>query len=64
MTTAPVAPTPPRNSPRPFLGLRHRPGRLALLLMRMPLRAYQHDKATCSATRSRRRGTAHINPPP
>ena len=29
--------------PRPLLGLRGRPGRLALLLFRMPLRAYRHD---------------------
>jgi deazaflavin-dependent oxidoreductase (nitroreductase family) len=27
---------------RPLLGLRRRPGRLALALMRMPLRAYRH----------------------
>ena len=29
---------------RPLLGLRRRPGRLALMLMRMPLRAYRHGK--------------------
>jgi deazaflavin-dependent oxidoreductase (nitroreductase family) len=28
---------------RPMLGLRRRPGRLALAFMRMPLRAYRHD---------------------
>lgn len=28
---------------RPLLGLRHRPGRLAVRLFRMPLRAYRHD---------------------
>ena len=31
------------TSPRPLLGLRRRPGRLALAVMRMPLRAYRHD---------------------
>jgi deazaflavin-dependent oxidoreductase (nitroreductase family) len=30
-------------SPRPFLGLRRSPGRLALRFMRLPLRAYRHD---------------------
>jgi deazaflavin-dependent oxidoreductase (nitroreductase family) len=29
---------------RPLLGLRHRPGRLALWLFRMPLQAYHHGK--------------------
>jgi deazaflavin-dependent oxidoreductase (nitroreductase family) len=43
MTTAPTAPA-PRQEPRPLLGLRRRPGRLALKAMRMPLRAYQHDQ--------------------
>lgn len=28
---------------RPFLGLRRRPGRAALSLMRVPMRAYRHD---------------------
>lgn len=28
---------------RPLLGLRRKPGRLALAFMRMPLRAYRHD---------------------
>jgi deazaflavin-dependent oxidoreductase (nitroreductase family) len=28
----------------PLLGIRHRPGRLALLLFRMPLQAYHHGK--------------------
>lgn len=28
---------------RPLLGLRRKPGRLALALFRMPLRAYRHD---------------------
>ena len=36
--------TPPRCSEvRPLLGLRRRPGRLALALFRMPLNAYRHD---------------------
>ena len=42
MSTTPVAP-PPARHPRPLLGLRRRPGRLALMVMRMPLRAYRHD---------------------
>src|SRR4051794_9172458 len=42
MTTTPVAP-PPLHQPRPLLGLRTKPGRLALMFMRMPLRAYRHD---------------------
>ncbi len=29
---------------RAWLGLRHTPGRLALALFRMPLRAYRHGK--------------------
>jgi hypothetical protein len=28
---------------RPLLGLRRKPGRLALALFRMPLHAYRHD---------------------
>src|SRR6476659_9794947 len=36
-------PAPPRPSDRrPLLGLRRKPGRLALALFRMPLRAYRH----------------------
>jgi hypothetical protein len=37
------APRLSRPSQRPLLGLRHRPGRLALTLFRMPLRAYRHN---------------------
>ncbi len=33
-----------RGQSRPMFGLRHRPGRLALALFRMPLRAYHHQK--------------------
>jgi deazaflavin-dependent oxidoreductase (nitroreductase family) len=36
--------TPTASRKRPLLGLRHRPGRLALKFMRLPLNAYQHDK--------------------
>ena len=36
--------TPPVQHDRPLLGLRKQPGRLALGLMRMPLRAYAHDQ--------------------
>jgi deazaflavin-dependent oxidoreductase (nitroreductase family) len=42
MTTTPV-PRHPVDQRRPLLGLRRRPGRLALIFMRMPLRAYRHD---------------------
>jgi deazaflavin-dependent oxidoreductase (nitroreductase family) len=42
MTTTPVTP-PPARHPRPLLGLRRKPGRIALMFMRMPLRAYRHD---------------------
>jgi hypothetical protein len=34
----------PGSRPRkPLLGLRRKPGRLALAVFRMPLRAYPHD---------------------
>ncbi len=33
---------PARGKDRPLLGLRRRPGRLALALFRMPLNAYRH----------------------
>src|SRR4051794_5926856 len=42
MTIAPAAPPPVRQS-RPMLGLRRKPGRIALMLMHMPLRAYRND---------------------
>ena len=42
MATTPVGP-PPVHQRRPLLGLRRKPGRIALMLMRMPLRAYRHD---------------------
>lgn len=42
MPNTPFAPSPGRRH-RPLLGLRGRPGRLALFFMRMPLRAYRHD---------------------
>ena len=35
---------PPHGRSRPKLGIRHRPGRFALALFRMPLRAYHHRK--------------------
>jgi deazaflavin-dependent oxidoreductase (nitroreductase family) len=41
MVTTPVNP-PQTSQPRPLLGLRRQPGRLALILMRLPLRAYRH----------------------
>lgn len=37
------APPPRRRTNRPLLGLRRRPGRLALAVFRMPLNAYRHD---------------------
>jgi deazaflavin-dependent oxidoreductase (nitroreductase family) len=42
MATTPVPPAPVHQG-RPLLGLRRRLGRLALIFMRMPLRAYRHD---------------------
>jgi len=36
-------PPPPADPPTPLLGLRRKPGRLALAVFRMPLRAYRHD---------------------
>ena len=37
-------PLPPaHHPPKPLLGLRRKPGRLALAVFRMPLRAYRHD---------------------
>jgi len=43
MTATPIAPRPTHKPSRPLLGLRRKPGRLALAFMRMPLRAYRHD---------------------
>ena len=43
MTMTHVAP-PRHHGKRPMLGLRKKPGRLALTLMHMPLRAYAHDQ--------------------
>jgi deazaflavin-dependent oxidoreductase (nitroreductase family) len=43
MTATPVTPPPARHVKRPLLGVRRKPGRLALMFMRMPLRAYRHD---------------------
>src|SRR5690242_14762840 len=31
------------SSPRPLLGLRRKPGRLAIAIFRLPLRAYRHN---------------------
>ena len=39
-----VTQSPALERPRPMFGLRHRPGRLALALFRMPLQAYHHGK--------------------
>jgi deazaflavin-dependent oxidoreductase (nitroreductase family) len=41
MTSTPLRE--PQAARRPVLGLRHKPGRLALAVFRMPLRAYRHD---------------------
>ena len=40
----PVTPPPVSQQKKPLLGLRRKPGRLALAVFRMPLRAYRHDK--------------------
>jgi deazaflavin-dependent oxidoreductase (nitroreductase family) len=42
--TAPVTTKPAPRQQRPLLGLRRTPGRLALALFRMPLRAFRHGK--------------------
>ncbi len=41
-----VRPAPPTSGhrKRPLLGLRKKPGRVALVFMRMPVRAYAHDQ--------------------
>jgi hypothetical protein len=41
--STPVIPPPVSHSRKPLLGLRRKPGRLALAVFRMPLRAYRHD---------------------
>ena len=41
--STPVMPRPGSHSRRPLLGLRRKPGRLALAVFRMPLRAYRDD---------------------
>jgi len=40
----PSSSSPGNQHKRPLLGLRHKPGRLALAVFRMPLNAYRHDK--------------------
>ena len=42
MSSSVVSP-PARRPPKPLLGLRRKPGRLALAVFRLPLRAYRHD---------------------
>jgi deazaflavin-dependent oxidoreductase (nitroreductase family) len=41
--STPVVPRPDSHPRRPILGLRRKPGRLALAVFRMPQRAYRHD---------------------
>ena len=41
--STPVMPPPVSHPRKPLLGLRRKPGRLALAMFRMPLRAYRHD---------------------
>ena len=41
----PMISSPVSQTPKPLLGLRRKPGRLALAFFRMPLRAYRHDAA-------------------
>jgi len=41
--STPVIPPPVSHPRKPLLGLRRKPGRLALAVFRMPLRAYRHD---------------------
>ena len=40
--STPVLPRPGSHPRQPFLGLRRKPGRLALAVFRMPLGAYRH----------------------
>ena len=40
--SSPATPV-PGGSRRPLLGLRHKPGRLAVAVFRLPLKAYQHN---------------------
>ena len=40
---SPIGPPAARDARRPLLGLRRKPGRLALAFFRMPLNAYRHD---------------------
>jgi hypothetical protein len=42
--SSPVMPRPGSRPRKPLLGLRRKPGRLALAMFRMPLRAYRHDR--------------------
>ena len=44
VVNGPVNSPPGSHQKRPLLGLRRKPGRLALAMFRMPLRAYRHDK--------------------
>jgi deazaflavin-dependent oxidoreductase (nitroreductase family) len=41
--STPIIPRPGSHPRKPLLGLRRKPGRLALVMFRMPLRAYSHD---------------------
>ena len=41
--STPVMPRPGSRPRKPLLGLRRKPGRLALAMFQMPLRAYRHD---------------------
>ena len=41
--STPVMPRPGSHPRKPLLGLRRKPGRLALAMFRMPPRAYRHD---------------------
>jgi hypothetical protein len=41
--STPIIPRPGSHPRKPLLGLRRKPGRLALAMFRMPLRAYRHD---------------------
>jgi deazaflavin-dependent oxidoreductase (nitroreductase family) len=41
--STPIMPRPGSQTRKPLLGLRCKPGRLALAMFRMPLQAYRHD---------------------
>ncbi len=58
----PVIRRPGSHPRKPLLGLRRKPGRLALAMFRMPLHAYRHDAGWLPATRSWSSSTPDARP--